>query len=41
LDIPDAAVPYLELMGIADPQGLEEKAPRRAVVCRLAAKDVI
>ena len=41
LDIPDAAVPYLERMELADPHGLEEKVLRRAVVYGLAAEDVI
>lgn len=41
LDVPDSAAPYLERMGLADPQGLEERVLRRAVVYGLAAEDVI
>ena len=38
---PGRSGPYLERMGLADPQGLEERVLRRAVVYGLAAEDVI
>jgi hypothetical protein len=41
VDIPDAALPYLERMGLAEPEGLEEKIMRRAVAYGLAAENLI
>jgi hypothetical protein len=41
VDVPDDALPYLERMGLAEPDGLEERIMRRAVVYALAAEDVI
>jgi hypothetical protein len=41
VDIPDAALPYLERMGLAEPEGIEERLMRRAMVYALAADDVI
>ena len=40
-DIPDEAGPYLERMGLLEPEGVEEKVLRRAVAYGLAATDVI
>lgn len=39
--VPDEAEPYLERMGLADPEGIEEQVMRRAVVYGLAGEDVI
>ncbi|MSP57075.1 MAG: acetyl-CoA hydrolase [Myxococcales bacterium] len=39
--IPDTALPYLERMGLAEPDGLEQKILRRAVVYGLAAEGLI
>jgi hypothetical protein len=41
VDIPDAALPYLERMGLAQPEGLEQKIMRRALVYGLAADGAI
>jgi hypothetical protein len=39
--VPETARPFLERMGLADAQGMEEKIMRRAVVYALAAEDLI
>jgi hypothetical protein len=39
--VPDAALPYLERMGLVDPEGIEERLLRRAVVYALATENVI
>jgi hypothetical protein len=41
LDIPDEAGPYLERMALAEPQGVQERLYRRALVYALAAEGVI
>jgi len=39
--VPDAALPYLERMGLVEPEGIEERLMRRAVVYALATENVI
>jgi hypothetical protein len=41
LTVPDAAAPYLERMGLDQPEGLQEQVMRRAVVYGLAATDEV
>jgi hypothetical protein len=41
LNVPDAAAPYLERMGLHQPEGLQEHAMRRAVAYGLAATDQV
>jgi acyl-CoA hydrolase len=41
INIPDEAEPYLERLGLTDPEGVEERVLRRAVVYGLAAENLI
>lgn len=41
VSVPESAAPYLDRMGLADPEGLEEELMRRAVAYGLAAVDEV